>query len=152
LPTTGGMGKSTLADQVYREMATMPQFISTKHMTFEMESNDVDSTKLAECHKWIKIARGPVLLYLDNIQSKHQLDSLLPDTLLPVNSFVLITSRIQGLVPASNTYDMPIMSCKDALALFRWHVYGCDTNETLANSGQHVSSTDTCCMNTTIVS
>jgi hypothetical protein len=134
--TTGGMGKSTLADQVYREMTSMTQFRFAKHVVFETGMADTD---LHDCHEWLKNALGPVLLYLDNVQSKRQLDSLLPDELLPLNSFVLITSRMQGLVAASDHYEMPVMTHKDALALFRWHSRGQESMISFPNAELHVS-------------
>jgi late competence protein required for DNA uptake (superfamily II DNA/RNA helicase) len=122
--STGGMGKTTIADQIYREMATLPQFTFAKHMTFEMGSKDVDPTKLVDFHDWMKNSRGPVLVYLDNVQRKKQLQSLLTECVVPHGSFILMTSRIQGLVEHCEEFKMPIMKHKDALTLFRWHSRG----------------------------
>jgi hypothetical protein len=122
LNETGGMGKSTLADQVYREMSAMTLFNgATKYVRFDIDSQGLDHAVLRELHEWLRYRNGPVLLYLDNIQTKYQLDSLLPNGLLKANSFVLITSRNRGLVPAFDTYEMPIMEYEDAVTLFRLH-------------------------------
>jgi hypothetical protein len=120
----GGMGKTILADQVYREMATMTQFVAAKHMTFDIDAQNLHPFIVGDLQEWIREHSGPVLLYLDNVQTRKQIEELLPDDLLQPGSFLLVTSRTQRLVAGAQEYDMPVMKHSDALALFRWHIQG----------------------------
>jgi hypothetical protein len=69
---SGGMGKSTLANQVYRELAEMIQFKhSSRHMTFDLDATTIADVEIAQLHHWLNGQKGPVLLYLDNLSTKH---------------------------------------------------------------------------------
>jgi hypothetical protein len=120
------MGKSTLANKVYTEMKTMEVFSkgASEYVTFDLDSDSSNSAKIDEIERWLAHQLGPVLLLLDNVQHQHQVDSIMNDSNIKANSFVLVTSRKQGLVSPSDRYDMPPMADSDAFKLFRWHSQG----------------------------
>jgi AAA domain len=123
---TGGLGKSTLANQIYTEMKEMEVFSkeSSKYVTFDFDSAKKDNDKVGEVQRWLTEQKGPVLLLLDNVQRQHQLESIYEN--VKDKSFVLITSckRDLRLVAPSYLYDMPIMDYSDALNLFQRHLQG----------------------------
>jgi hypothetical protein len=123
---TGGLGKSTLANQIYTEMKTMEVFSndSSKYVTFDLDVDSNDNAVIRAVQQWLKKLRGPVLLVLDNAQRQHQVDSIINDANIKEKSFVLITSRRRDLVAPSDLYNMPTMHYNDAVQLFRWHSQG----------------------------
>jgi hypothetical protein len=129
--TSGGLGKSTLANKVYTKMKSMGEFSegSSKYVTFDLYSDSNDNTVIGELHRWLENRTGPILLLLDNVQHQQQLNSILSSKAIVVESFVLITSRKQDLrvsdsFGALGLYGMPTMDYSDALKLFRWHSQG----------------------------
>jgi hypothetical protein len=119
--TTGGLGKSTLANKVYTDMKSMTVFGDSKYVTFDLESESNDNAMIGEVQRWLSRQSGPVLLVLDNAQRQHQVDSIINDANIREKSFVLITSRRRDLVTPSDLYSMPSMEDDHALKLFRWH-------------------------------
>jgi hypothetical protein len=134
VPTTGGLGKSTLANKVYTEMKSMGVFgeDSSKYVAFDLGGSDRnDDAMVDEVHRWLEKQKGPVLLLLDNAQRQHQVDSIVNDTRIIDQSFVLVTSRRQDLVPQADLYEMPTMDAADELELFRWHSQGSSSSGVL---------------------
>jgi cellulose biosynthesis protein BcsQ len=127
--TTGGLGKSTLANQVYTEMQKLELFNdgSSRYLAFDLDSDSNDSAVIGELQRWLESQIDPVLLLLDNAQRQYQLDCVLKHPNIIDKSFVLITSRRRDLVAPSDLYDMPTMRDNDALELFQWHSQGPDT-------------------------
>jgi hypothetical protein len=129
--TTGGLGKSTLANQTYTEMKSMTVFVDSKYTSFDLDEENTDSAIISEVQRWLERQKGPVLLVLDNAQRQHQVDSILNDANIKDKSFVLITTRRRDLVAPLDLYDMPTMTDSDALALFRWHSQGVNSSGVL---------------------
>jgi hypothetical protein len=121
----GGLGKTTLATTVYQHMiAILPQFKhACKHMHIQSDYSNTTATTLQHTalHAWLQLHTGAVLLLLDNVQNSSQLDTLLRDSVLAQDSFVLITSRSTMTTSNSSVYEyaMPRLSPTDALTLFR---------------------------------
>jgi hypothetical protein len=126
--TLGGLGKSTLANQVYTKMKTMRVFTDSKYVTFDLDEGSKDIAEINEVHRWLSCQTGPVLLLLDNAQRQHQVDSIINEANEKDKSFVLITSRRRDLVAPADLYDMPTMADTDALELFRWHSQGSNSS------------------------
>jgi hypothetical protein len=135
LLTTGGLGKSTLVNQVFMEMKLTTTFSkdSAKYITFDSESNVSDNAVICEVQRWLARQTGPVLLVSDNVQRQYQLDCILNHPNIIDKSFVLVTSRRRDLVAPSDLYDMPPMDSNDALQLFRWHSQGVSSSGVLKN-------------------
>jgi AAA domain len=131
--TTGGLGKSTLVNQVFTEMKSLTVFRDSKYLSFDLDANSNDDAVIGEVQTWLSSQNGPVLLVLDNAQRQRQLDCILNDTNIKDESFVLLTSSKRGLVAASNLYEMPTMKHNDALQLFRWHSQGASSSGVLKN-------------------
>jgi AAA domain len=142
--TLGGLGKSTLANQVYTKMKSMEVFSddSSKYVTFDLDSKSKDNAVVDAVHRWLSYQTGPVLLLLDNVQHQRQLDDILNDTNLEDKSFVLATSRRRDLVASIHLYEMPTMGAADALELFRWYSQGHNSSGVIQTSKLKVCSID----------
>jgi hypothetical protein len=141
---TGGLGKSTLANNVYTEMKTTGVFSegSSKYVTFDLDTKSKDNAVIGEVQRWLKNQTGPVLLILDNVQRQRQLDDILNDTNLEDKSFVLVTSRRLDLTAPADLYEMPTMDATDALELFRWHSQGSNSSGVIQTSKLKVCTND----------
>jgi hypothetical protein len=122
---TGGLGKSTLATQVFNNMSTLPLFSDSfmrKYVTLKIDLSHEDAV-IQEVNDWLFEKHHPILLVLDNVQSQCQLYRLLSEAVLKQGSFVMVTSRIQCL-NVDNIYNMTEMEHDEALQLFRYYSQG----------------------------
>jgi NB-ARC domain len=121
------LGKTTLANQVFKEMAELPQFQSTsKYIALQTEQahdGKFNADVITKLHRWLQEhCAVPVLVLLDNVQSEWQLARVLPDCGLAHGSFVVITSLMTNL--GVHVYEMPFMNDKHAVKLFRYYSQG----------------------------
>jgi hypothetical protein len=129
--TTGGLGKSTLINQVFTEMKQSGVFTDSKFLSFDLELECNDNDKIFEVQRWLLRRTGPVLLVLDNVQRQRQIDSILDCTDIKEKSYILLTSRRRDLVAPSDLYEMPTLRDNDAFELFRWHSQGVSSSGVL---------------------
>jgi hypothetical protein len=163
----GGIGKTTLAKEIYRHFEKNDTFETKSFLMDVKESVILDLQKqlardlfredvtsmggFNECFN--RVMDRKVLIVIDDIDQKDQFDKLLPDiNKLGLGSRVIITSResnvVNNIMKNGNCkysrHEMALLSTTDSRHLFNWHAFhSADAIDGFQELAKKVA--DTCC-------
>ncbi len=142
----GGIGKTTLANEIYSRLQKIDKFEKKSFLTDVKENGIFDLQKqlahdlfkkdvksmgeFNECFTCVKDRK--VLIVIDDVNQKGQFDKLIPDiNKLGLGSRVIITSRdsnvVNNIMKNGNCkywkHEMALLSTTDSRHLFNWHAF-----------------------------
>jgi len=142
----GGIGKTTLAQEIYHCFQKNDTFEKKSFLMDVRESAIPDLQKQLACHLFKedvkdaeqfkkcfnRVMDHKVLIVIDDVDHKHQFDQLIPDiNKLCPGSRIIITSRDSNVVNNIMKngkceyckHEMALLSTTDSTHLFNWHAF-----------------------------
>ncbi|XP_010052919.1 TMV resistance protein N-like [Eucalyptus grandis] len=151
----GGIGKTTLANAVFKQF--FPHFgnscfvkdvrakssrtnglVELEKELLEKIGHPTGTRNIDEMNYGVKRTREAlcnekVLIVLDDVDNREQVEKLIGNSTLCSGSRILITTRDEGVLPTNTSnypvlnYEMEAMSTNHAIELFSWHAFNKDS-------------------------